>query len=67
MDKTIQFAGVGDTVAFDLNCGPQIGTVIAIQRHVANAQQFALVEIDNQLGDIVESIPLLDLQLLEQA
>ena len=67
MDKTIQLAGIGDAVAFDLNYGPQTGTVIAIQRHVANAQQFALVKIDHRLGGIIESIPLLGLQLLGAA
>ncbi|MFJ2986581.1 hypothetical protein ACIPF8_01855 [Collimonas sp. NPDC087041] len=67
MGKTAQLAAVGDAVAFDLNYGPQTGTVIAIQRHVSNAQQFALVEIDHQLNSIVESIPLLGLQLLEAA
>ncbi|WP_082806962.1 hypothetical protein [Collimonas pratensis] len=55
---------VGDRVQFENDHGPQAGKVIGIQRNIANAQPFAIVEIDDILPGILVSVATTELELI---
>jgi hypothetical protein len=56
---------VGDRVYFENDHGPQAGKVIGILRNIANAQPFAIVELDDILPGILVSVAAADLALME--
>lgn len=52
----------GTRVEFDSDYGPQKGTVIGVQRDVANGEPYAVVEVDHALSGCTWQKPLKDLQ-----
>jgi hypothetical protein len=50
-------AAIGDQIVFDSDHGSQIGIVVNIVRDIGNAQQFAIVEVDDGVARIYQAIP----------
>ena len=54
---------IGAKVIYENDHGPQNGTVTDILRNINNGQQFAIVEIDNDLPGIFDSVALASIRV----